>query len=295
VIPHGYSLALVGVVLVSAGGMADFAWHEVFGFDDGVKAAYSPPHLVLMMGGLLLTSTPARAMWGDRQEGHSFGSVIVPLMSVTVTLAVGMFFLNYNAVFFRNLAPTEPFAEEVAAFEDAEEAGSRSLTDSVSDLSDDLYPYDYFSTTAGSSAIFVTNVLLMGAVLVLLRRYRLPFGAVTLMFLVLGVAFTGISGFRDAPLMFVMAAGGIAADVLIWRMAPYGAARVIQFRIVAAGIPVALWTAYFVVLQVAYGGVAWPVPIWSGAIVWAAIAGVLLSLVMAPTPAHLAVDDSLPV
>jgi hypothetical protein len=291
-IPVGYALGLVGIALISIGGVVDFAWHEAFGFDDGVKSPFSPPHLVLMIGGLLVVSTPARATWSERQEGTSLRSIFVPMLSLTMTVALGMFFLNYHSAFFRNLPPTSAFSAEIETLDDAEHASERSLVGWLSDLDDGRYPYEHYSTVAGTSAILISNLMMMAIVLLLVRRFRMPFGAVTLMFAMIGVLFATMSGFRDAPVILPLVVGGLAADVLIRRWKPYGSERVLQFRLLAGAVPVILWSTYLIVLHVAYDGIGWPVPVWSGVVLMSALAGVALSLLMAPTPMMLDVDEA---
>jgi hypothetical protein len=54
-------------------------------------------------------------------------------------------------------------------------------------------------------------------------------------------------------------------------------------RLVATIGPVALWTSYFLVLQLR-DGIAWPAELWTGSIIFAGLSGLALSLLMAPPP-----------
>jgi hypothetical protein len=60
------------------------------------------------------------------------------------------------------------------------------------------------------------------------------------------------------------------------------------YRAVAVGVPLLLWSLYFI-QGLLDGGLAWPLELTSGITVMAALSGLALSLLMAPPalPAHL--------
>src|SRR5882757_7159669 len=62
-VPPGYELSLLGVAIFLVGGAADMAWHLVFGIEANVDALFSPTHLVLAVGGVLMASGPFRSAW----------------------------------------------------------------------------------------------------------------------------------------------------------------------------------------------------------------------------------------
>ena len=53
-------VATIGFAAFALGGVADMAWHSVFGIEQGVEALLSPSHLVLMAAGLLMVTQPLR-------------------------------------------------------------------------------------------------------------------------------------------------------------------------------------------------------------------------------------------
>ena len=65
-IPVGYGVAIIGLITLGIGGPADLIWHEAYGFEVGVEAIYSAPHLMLFFGGLLVSSTGIRSMWAKQ-------------------------------------------------------------------------------------------------------------------------------------------------------------------------------------------------------------------------------------
>src|SRR5258708_8894371 len=62
-LPRRYTAALVGFVLFGLSGIADFAWHSLFGFEFNVEALLSPPHLALAASLVPLLIGPFRADW----------------------------------------------------------------------------------------------------------------------------------------------------------------------------------------------------------------------------------------
>lgn len=68
-VPVGYGLGLVGAAVFALSGMADAAWHTVFGIEQNLEAALSPPHLGLFLGALLVFTTPLRSAWSSDRLG----------------------------------------------------------------------------------------------------------------------------------------------------------------------------------------------------------------------------------
>lgn len=94
-LPAGYRPAVAGVVVFLAGGAADMLWHEVFGIEAGVDALLSPTHLVLLVGGMLIVTTPGRVA----ARGGSPTDMAAVAVSVAATAALAAFFLSYLSVF----------------------------------------------------------------------------------------------------------------------------------------------------------------------------------------------------
>ena len=60
--------------------------------------------------------------------------------------------------------------------------------------------------------------------------------------------------------------------------------RSVFARAVAIGTPLVLWASYFLAVQLRWG-IAWPAELWAGSVVFAALGGFALSLLMVPPPA----------
>jgi hypothetical protein len=130
--------------------------------------------------------------------------------------------------------------------------------------------------TIGS--VLVTDVVLLGAVLFILRRWTPPPGTFIVLFTVTAVAMSGLDSFERLPLALCAVIGGVAVDALVLRDVPA--------RWVAVGAAVALWLPYFIVFKAAYN-LPWTIHLWLGTAVLAALAGLGLSLLADPpvTPA----------
>jgi len=128
--------------------------------------------------------------------------------------------------------------------------------------------------------VILQTGLLMGVVLVLLRRFDLPFGSLTLLMGVNAVFVTMIRG--ADPVILIGVIGGLAADVLVRVLRP-APERLAQLRLFAFLVPVLTYALYFRGLIVA-DGVWWPVHLWAGAPVVAGLVGLVLSLAVVPSP-----------
>jgi hypothetical protein len=121
------------------------------------------------------------------------------------------------------------------------------------------------------ASVLVTNLIVVAPVLLLARRWRLPFGTVALVAGAGAVGLTSLREFALGALVPAMVAGGLAADVLVARLRP-GPDRPGAFRAVAALVPLLLWGAWMATYAIAYG-VAWPPELWAGVLGMACLGG----------------------
>jgi hypothetical protein len=255
--PVGGWLTAAGVAVFIAGAVGDFGWHEAFGVEADIAALLSPTHLLLMTGGVVMVSGPVRAAWAAPGPRVVTGVQLWPvLVSITLAVSVICFFLMYLSPFRgnnvgqpRNLSPDFEWL--------VEQAQVKSI-----------------------SGVLVTSTLLVGALLLVLRRWLPPFGAFTAMFGAVGVGMSALDTFERWPLGLCAFVGGIAADVLVVTLRP-GPDDVRSVRVTAGLVPLALWIAYFVVFKVFYD-LPWTVHMWTGTIFLTAVGGVLLSVLAYP-------------
>jgi len=249
-IPAGYVLPLVGSFLFPIGGAGDLIWHTLFGFEVGVEPLLSPTHLVLATSAIFVVSGPLRAAWprADAAAGAGGGwaARFPAVLALTNLFSVMTFFTMY----------AHPFVNRWAA--------ARTFGDVGQSL--------------GVAAVLLQAALLMGFVLFALRRWTLPFGALTLL---LTLNATYLSFQRDHhEVILVGLLAGLIADGLLVALRP-SAERIGALRIFAAAVPTILYVAYFVSVELT-GGVTWSIHLWLGAVALAGVVGLLLSYLVFP-------------
>lgn len=253
-VPAGYGLGLVGVGLFVAGGVADATWHILFGVETGLAALLSPSHLLLLSGGLLMLTSPVRSAWSspDLPARSSPVALLPALWATALITAVVLFFFQYLSAFVSR-APAM-----------AEAAG----------------PAGLLTTIAGVASVLVTNLILLGPLLLLARRWRLPFGSVTLVATVGALSVTALREFTLGALVPAMLAGGLATDLLVARLRPRPD-RPGAFRAAAILAPLLLWGAWLAAYALAYG-IVWPPELWAGVLGMTMLSGLGLSVLVLP-------------
>jgi len=262
-VPSGYKLSLVGAAIFAVGGIGDMVWHMLFGIEANLEALLSPTHLILAIGGGLMGTGPLRAAWRRRETGPEGLGVMMPmLISLTLLLSAFNFFTEY----------VHPFGATIAA---------RSYQP-------DSFQLAFWRQAVGITGVLLETVILMSLILLVVRRWALPFGSLTF---VLGFSTMLLSLMRDfalstgpVPLVAVALVGGMTGDVLIWLLKP-SEQRPEAFRLFAFAFPAILYALYFVALAFTGGGIWWSIHLWGGVIALAGIVGWLLSyLVIPPLP-----------
>jgi hypothetical protein len=263
-VPAGYGLGVIGAAIFLVSGIGDGIWHTIFGIERTLEAALSPTHIGLFLGALLVFTTPLRAAWSSDRLGAapSLRAFLPPLLSLTfATVLVSFLFFYLSA--FRDPAAAVPFerwARAVAA----------------------PFPLRAWTRPNGIASVLATNLILLAPVLLLLRRWRPPFGSATVLFTTVAVLATVTQELAHGELVLAAVAGGLAADwTIAWSSRAVGGRRAL--RLVATVTPVALWTSYFLVVQLT-DGIAWPAELWTGSIIFAGLSGLALSLLMEPPP-----------
>jgi hypothetical protein len=201
-----------------------------------------------------MLTTPLRSAWSSPElpAAAPFAALLPALWATALTTAVVLFFLQYLSAFVSR-APGVPDAS----------AGGGPLT-----------------TSAGVGGVLVTNLVLLTPVLLLARRWRLPFGTVALIATTGALAVTALRELELGALVPAMLAGGLAADLLVARLRP-APDRPGAFRAVATLVPLLLWGAWLVAWALAYG-VAWRPELWAGVVAMAMLSGLGLSVLVLP-------------
>lgn len=247
-LPLGYAATLWGAILFFVGGIGDMIWHILLGIEVGIEALLSPTHLLLAVGGALIITGPLRAAWHRSSPPRpNFWTLAPAVLALSLLVALFTFFTAYLSPFSLPLAgvarQTEPATNGQAL---------------------------------GIASILVQTALLMGSVLLAMRRWTLPLGSLTLLF---GVSIT-LGVFPHGEYRFIPGAvlTGLIADGLL-RLARPSLERLGTLRFVAFTIPAVLYGLYFLTLAFTEG-IWWTPPLWTGAIILAGVVGLLLSYVL---------------
>lgn len=254
-LPAGYGLALFGAALFAAGGVGDLIWHTLFGIEEDFEALVSPTHLLLGAGLALIVSAPLRAAW-RRPGGSGWAELGPALLSLCLLTAAFTFFMMFS----------HPLMSVIA--------GAR---------------HSHFDGDVGQMGGIVSLVLiaalLLGPLFVTLRRWRLPPGALLLVWGVNCAAMAILDW--GLPYHLTLTAAMLGAVVLSdWLL---GRAQALLpdlrgVRIFAFVAPALLFTAYIFALLLTEGS-QWSIHLLGGAVVLPGVAGWLLSYVAWPPAA----------
>jgi hypothetical protein len=265
-LPEGYTVSLIGAGIFAVGGMLDLTWHTIFGIEHKTEALLSPTHLTLALGAILMMSGPIRAAWRRADGGNASLVALLPaILGITYIWSLFTFFTQYADPIVHSRADVQVL--------------DPSFTES--------------SIQLGLASILIQSVIMMGAVLFIMRRWRLPFGAFTLAFGVNAALVSVLSGNTwggDIGIAIFSALIGLIIDVFYNVVRPTFT-RPDTLRLFAFGMPAIYYIFYFLALQLTKpNGIVWSVPLWTGSIVEAGIVGLLLSFLVAPPPVSQATE-----
>jgi hypothetical protein len=262
--PPGYRLGAIGALMVAAGGIVDGIWHSVFGVESGLDAKLSPSHNVVLLGSVLLGTSPLRSWWASGRGGWRAVTGVASL-TIASTMATHLFTVLSA---FGSAAPTQPYVHD---------------TNGPSET----------AVVAGYSGYVLTTVTVLLPLLLALRRRTTP-GMVTA-----AVAMTALFEmvryqFPEPQLTAAVLAvvGAAVADVvLLWLDSVRGPAAPLRLLLAGAVVPVLVWSGHLLGLELAQG-VRWPVELWTGTItVTGGIGALLGALASRPVPASRPAPD----
>lgn len=266
-VPRGYAMGVAGMICFAVGGAGDQVWHLSLGIEQDIEAFLSPTHWFLAVGMFLMVSCSFRAAWTSFDTDTPTLRAFAPtLWSITLTTAMVGFAYNYLSPFVIDnptikdgdlFALFRPEVPPATAFGFAERLRMQGVGDEI-----------------------VWTVLLMGISLMVLRRWRPPFGSFVVLFGATTAAVSGVWDFDHGWTIIAGLIGGLAADVLVQRLDPRPE-RLLQYRVFSAVVPAVTWAAYFVTVAIAYG-MGWSTPMWAGSITFAVPIGLLISALMVP-------------
>ena len=246
--PEGYHLAALGVPVFGLGGIGDLIWHTVFGIEVGIEALLSPTHLMLFMGGVLIVASPLNAVWRSPVPRRAPPAVRwVAVLSAALVLAAIAFMHMYMW----------------------------GLLTVPQDLG-------WVQTRGELSAVLLTALLLAAPMLLLLRRFDLPFGAVALTYAAVNLGMSVMLAPGEWRVVLLALLSGLLADVLCALLRP-SPARVWAWRAFAFLLPLCVWVPYLGG-AVRLGLSNLSLELWLGVAVMSGLGGLGLSVLLVPPP-----------
>ncbi len=248
--PAGYGLSLVGAGIFAVAGALDLTWHTLFGIERSIEALFSPTHLMLGLGAMLMITGPLRAsaVKTPRDVHREVAAMVPAVLSLTYLAALLVFFSQYANPIVHSLAD-QPMGDD-------------------------------FVRGAGVAGVLIHSAILMGVVLTAVNRWRLPLGTFAVLLAITDGLSAVLAG--SSPVLSVVVVGaltGLIIDLLNLGLRP-DACNVVALRVFSSAAPAVTYAVYFAALA-SVKGIFWSLPIWTGAIVEAGIVGFLLSLLIA--------------
>lgn len=251
--PVGYKEAYIGAFIFLLGGIGDMTWHELFGVEKDIEALFSPTHLVLALGAVMMLSAPWLAVMRVGKAPKTFAARLPAILAMTYTASAIMFLTQFHH------------------WSDLRLTGT-------------LIPRNADMDQALAMAGYMWHVgILMVAMILLLRTFRPHCGMLTVLFVIstFGMAVMRMETVMDAlPIVCIAYIAGYAADhwsVPVWPMEK----RLTGFRWFSALVP-AFLVALLHTYAILNSGTWWSIHMWTGAVAIAAGTGALIGLVMVP-------------
>lgn len=246
--PEGYPLAALGVPVFLMGGLGDLTWHTVFGIEVGIEALLSPTHLLLFTGAMCLLSAPLVSAWRTPTPRTAPAGVAWTAVLAATSL---LSFVSFMHMYLWGLL-----------------SAPQGL--------------GYVQTRGELGSILLTALILAAPVLLLLRRFRLPFGAVTVMYGLNTLLMTLMLVPGEWRLPLLLLAAGLVADALLLLLNP-APGRPWALRAFALLLPLTVWGPYLgglVLLRLTNLSLE----LWLGVAVMAGLGGLGLSALIVPPP-----------
>jgi hypothetical protein len=268
-VPQGYLAGLLAIPAFAAFGVVDMMWHTFLGIETTIDILFSPSHLGLITTMLLILTTPLRSAWSAPDLGPrpTLGRLFPALLGLAFASTLVSLFLSYgDALEFGPLRIVE-------AFSDVENSGADRL----------------------ATSMVITNVVLLAPVLLLVRRWRLPLGSVTVMYTVAVLMPGAQTAFRNLPILLTIIAAGAVSDLLIRLLRPSAARRGAYWAF--AGLSsFATWSLYLLAASAVAGHLPTVPELWTGAPIVAGLIGLALGALFLPnataTPDAIAMPDA---
>jgi hypothetical protein len=254
-VPLGYGATVVALPLFAVSGGVDLLWHELIGIETTTDIFFSPSHLGLLVGMVVILTSPLRAAWARYGPGArpGLGALLPAVLTLAFATSLVLLFLTYaNALVY---GPSGV----VGSLSDVEDGGADRL----------------------AASVVVTTLVLVAPLLLLARRWALPAGTATLVFGVSALISAVLSGFERPAIPLAALAAGVLVDALAAALRPAGHRRA-AFWLFGGLAPVLTWAIYLGVSSALVGRLPAVTEFWTGLPLVAGLVGWGLAALMLP-------------
>ncbi|MBI4943522.1 MAG: hypothetical protein HY830_22495 [Actinobacteria bacterium] len=214
-VPSAYRTALLAAAAFGVAGVGDMVWHTVLGIEQAIRILFSPTHLALATAMVLIVSTPLRTARADDGLGPDPGlrRLLPAVAGLALATAQVLLFVQYgNALVRRGEGYLVAFG----------------YTDTL------------FTAWVLSSVVLTTLVLVV-PLLHLATLWRLPPGAVTVLFGACGALSLAVAGGANRVTVATVLVAGMLCDVAVRWLRP-GPDRRRAVLALGALVPGVTWT-----------------------------------------------------
>lgn len=263
-VPAGYRLGAFGVCLFVVAGGGDLTWHTIFGIERNARILFSPTHLLLVTAIVLIVTSPLRDALTDASlpTAPSLRRLLPAVLAIAFATVTLMVLLQYANILVQN---------------------PEGIVNALSRTNN--------GPTQVGEELIITNLALLLPLLLLARRWRLPFGTATVVYTVFGIQAEAVRALNTPMVFLTIVVAGVCVDLLVaWlRVTPGDKVRFWAFGALA---PVVTWAVYFLISFLTVGSVPSIVEFWTGMPVIAGLLGLAVAALLLPGAGSFALPDT---
>ena len=256
-IPRGLEPAVGGAAVFGLGGIGDLIWHTRYGIERDFKILFSPTHLLLMTAMLMVTFGPVRVLW----MSHSTADERPTLARLWPAAVAAGSMASVLFVFF----------QYVPAFE------RPVFTTSIPPL---FKSFGVLLQSYSVLSVLITTLLYFGTMLLMARRWPLPFGSFFIVAAVICTSMYIFTDFRRSRLLLAFLIGAVLCDMLQHVATKLLSPRA-AYRVLGGVGPLLLWGSYLV-LTVPGHPIELDAEVWSGSVLWSGLVGLAITVLLLP-------------
>jgi hypothetical protein len=248
-LPRGYGYVAMGLLIFGVAGVFDLIGHALFGFETSTEALLSPSHIGLFIGWFIISTGAVRAALNRQgQEKLNLVNSLPILIGIAGAMSALTTIILYGAIIGN------------AAHAVQEMRPTR----------------EWIGHTLGLMGQFVQTGIFAGLVIWLVAHFRLPAGAITILYLLYsGLMFIFSQMIGTVGILLI---AGVLTDALYTLLHPSQGER-LRLRVFGYLLPVILWGTYYLFYIITgLGGGVWFTPyIWIGSVVQSGFIGFFIA------------------